>query len=318
MTAALNESVTVAIPTRNRRQLLQRAIRSCFSNRHRPIEIIVGYRADEDPAVPVVDSIAAPPGIQIRCAKTSKKKWSAINHLFALAQSARTIVLFDDSLMEPNAIDDFLLYWQDETDVAAFGKTRVVDLNGLEDTQESKSSNERTCRTFGYVGRQTSAIISAANGQFPDNGYMVLTSAAQAVPYRDLSEASCFDFGIRLAQRYADKSFLFTNKFALQVHQAMEDSAQRRLIWRDLFALLCSLDVSAAERFAIDQYIEATVAPRALLEHVRQGEVDKAFSIFVSEHYQRRRLSVGGLLHLSAIALPLVCRSIQPARTSKG
>lgn len=113
--------VTVYIPTRNRRDLIERAVRSVLEQDHREIEVIVVDDGSTDDSPAVLASLAeTDPRLIFFVNQRSLGAPAARNRAIMAARGAFVTGLDDDDHFEPSRIRRFVAAWEELT---AAGKT---------------------------------------------------------------------------------------------------------------------------------------------------------------------------------------------------
>jgi Predicted glycosyltransferases len=300
------ELITVAIPTRNRPQLLVEALRSCFDQTYRPLEIIIGDDSTNDLSERAIARLEVPSGIDIRYVRNEKSLGQAgnVNNLFQLAKGHKLAILHDDDLLLPDAIAELDACWQVDTGItAAFGKQYLIREDGTVLSAESEHLNISYYRTPDYEGTSLSSIEAALVQQFPNDGYLLLTEAAQRVLYRSESEFGTnrwcdFDFGIRLAQQY--EKFYFLNKYTAK-YRLTSESVSKHGYPTYMYPLIEELEVSPDTIWAKDVALKR-LAPIVIYNYARLGAWKTALRIFCSRYYPlRKRASPSGMKRLASI-----------------
>jgi len=184
--------VSVCIPTRNRPQLVRAAIESVLRQGYRPLEILVGD--DSDSPEPSCLSEYEGSGITIRYQwnKVPKGQAGNVNALLTAVQTPYVLLLHDDDLLLPGALRHLLEPLEHSADiVAAFGKQQLITHEGALLPEESEALNKDYYRTSEFAGSRLSALESALVQQFPNDGYLVRTAAAQRTLYRTDGKVHC-------------------------------------------------------------------------------------------------------------------------------
>jgi len=212
-----NHLISICIPTYQRPDLLCQTIASCLDQTYSDIEIVICDDSKDDASDQMVRGLNEE---KIRYYRNQPSLGQArnVNRLFDLARGDRLVLLHDDDLLLPNAVQAMSDCWVDHPDlVACFGKQSMIDMTGEVLQTRSQALNQRCYRTDLCEGLQASAIWSALVGQFPNDGYMILTGVAKAIRYHDtatVGDACDYDFGLRLASNHAQ--FFFLNQFTAQ------------------------------------------------------------------------------------------------------
>lgn len=308
--------VSICVPTYNRPALLQEALASCVKQDYRPIEIIVGDDSTNDASRRVVEALHTDGGCTVRHVHNRPSLGQAgnVNMLFREARGERLVLLHDDDLLLPNAVTELARCWAKEPSLTvAFGKQLLITMSGEVLPRQSRRLNDVYYRTSKEAGICLTAMESALLQQFPNDGYMIRTSAAREVGYRNEEEVGTnrwcdFDFGIRLASAY--DTFYFLDKYVAK-YRLTDESVSSQGTPYYMFPLIESLYVEEPETWAQRKALER-LAPTVVHNYARLGKKKEALSIYFSEFYPRRqRASLKGLYHLMLIYLPGITKPLR-------
>lgn len=306
-----NKLISICIPTYQRPQLIKEALESCFVQQYEPLEIIVGDDSKDDATEKLVRDLQSTWNGKLRYMRNVPSLGQAgnVNMLFEQAKGERLVLLHDDDLLLPNAIVDLDRCWQIQPELtAAFGKQYLISMAGEILHKDSEELNINFYKTAETEGLQPSAIDSAILQQFPNNSYMLLSSAARSIKYREKDEVgdSCdYDFGIRLALNY-DK-FYFLNKYTAKYR--ITDGSICRCNSLKMAEFMCSMlqspELPESSQPACREMLEK-LAPLILKSYALEGRKKEALNIYLSEFYSmKRRLSLKGLYYLLLIFSPV-------------
>ena len=309
-----NKLISICIPTYQRPELLNLALESCFVQQYEPLEIIVGDDSKDDATEKLVRELQSTWNGQLHYVRNvpSLGQTGNVNMLFELAKGDRIVLLHDDDLLLPNAIVDLDRCWQIEPDLtAAFGKQYLISMAGEILQKESEELNTIFYKTAETEGLQPSSIDSAILQQFPNNSYMVLSSAARSIKYKERDEvgdACDYDFGIRLALNF-DK-FYFINKYTAK-YRITDGSICRQnslpmseYMCSMLQSLMQSPELAESSKQACRHMLKS-LAPLALKSCAIKGRKKEALNIYLSEFYSlKKRLSLQGIYYLMLIFFP--------------
>jgi glycosyltransferase involved in cell wall biosynthesis len=302
----MNTLISICIPTYRRPDLLQQAVESCLAQTYQDFEIIISDDSKDDLTEQKIQSFTTQKTIRYYRNRPSLGQANNVNRLFDLAQGDRLILLHDDDLLLPDALERLSKSWELEPKLTAcFGKQYLINLQGDILETSSQELNRSYCRTTKYAGLQTSALWSALVGQFPNDGYMVLTKAAQSVRYRDTPDVgdSCdYDFGLRLATQY--ENFYFVDKFTAKYRLTPESNSRNNNHANLTYGLIESL--------ALPQELETTrmeklhqFACPAVTRWLSVGNKSKAFKIFTSKYYSlSKKITLKGIAHAILLLCP--------------
>ncbi len=294
-------TVSLCIPTHGRPQLLQEALESGIDQTQLPSEIVVSDDAGSEEVRELVEAFArnsAMPVRYVRCATPGQP--DNINNCFREAASDLILLLHDDDLLTPIAVEELRKpFLENEAVVASFGKQIVVTNEGKELLEDSDDLNEQYCRTVGRAGLQPEALVSAILQQFPNDGYMVRTSVARAVLQRARYGTACdFDFGIRCAEAGAFYFInQFTAKYRLSVESVVRGSQSRGRddgAYQSMHLCLELLEryprLASQIRQKLRQY-----APGGIMQAIRSGRLDEAKQWYFGPFHRGRICTPGGI-----------------------
>lgn len=302
----MNPLVSICIPTYQRPDLLRQAIESCLKQTYQPIEIIVCDDSNDDASERLVQEFGLPQIIRYYRNQPALGQAGNVNRLFDLAQGDRLVLLHDDDLLLPTAIQVMDDCWKQEPALTAcFGKQHIISMEGEVLAEPSDQLNQKYYRTDQTAGLQSSSLFSAMTGQFPNDGYMLLTKAAQHIRYRDRSEVSdaCdFDFGLRLANSY--EKFYFVNEYTAMYRLTATAVSSQNSHSHITYGLLESLTVPP-ELAEIRGDRLCTYASPAINEWLSIGNQSAAHKIYTSPYHSwSKRLTLRGIIQFLLIICP--------------
>ena len=303
----MNSLISICIPTYQRPQLLHQAIQSCLCQTYQNIEIVICDDSKNDESEVMVQSIGKPGIIKYHRNRPSLGQAGNVNRLFDLAQGDRFVLLHDDDLLMPTAIQEMLACWEVEPNLTAcFGKQYMISMQGDILEEQSRKLNEDYYRTKEYAGLQSSALWSALVGQFPNDGYMALTAIAKQVRYRatsNVGDACDFDFGLQLASSY--EKFFFLNQFTA-MYRLTNISVSRASNYSNLsYQLIKSLQVPDELKTFQGKRLQEYASP-AINKWLALGNRYEAHQIYISKYYPWvKRLSPTGLIQAFLLICPI-------------
>jgi len=302
----MNSLVSICIPTYRRPALLREAIESCLQQTYREIEILVGDDSQDDASARMVQALGRSDVIRYFQNKPALRQAENINRLLDLAKGSRLVLLHDDDLLLPDAVESLLGCWQKEPGItAAFGKQYLITMSGEVLLKDSEVLNEGYHRRAALAGLQESSLKSALVCQFPNNGYLILTEAARTTRYSDRPEVGDYcdlDFGLRLASRYERFYFIdrYTAKYRLTDSSISKVNLRADLIYRLIQSVPLPEDLEPVRA----DCLRANAWP-ALNSLLALGDMRAALEIYSSRHYGlSRRLSPRGLAQGLLLAAP--------------
>ncbi len=212
--------VSVCIPTFNRPEYLKQAIDSCLGQTMLPYEIIIGDDSKDDKTKEMINSLDLPLDIKISYNhhKPSLKQAENTNFLFRNAQGEKLLLLHDDDLLLPEAIETMVEIFKKDPEVQIiFGKQYLMSENGEIDYRNSEYLNDFYFRTKKYEGSKLSPVEAGIIQQFPNDGFMINKSVAIEIPWRTTSSVGLLgngnemDWSIRVG--LSKPKMFFVNKF---------------------------------------------------------------------------------------------------------
>ncbi|WP_055076518.1 glycosyltransferase family A protein [Pseudanabaena sp. 'Roaring Creek'] len=306
----MKPSISVCIPTYQRPKFLREALHSALEQSLQPSEIIIGDDSRDDVTEKVVLDIKQNCEIPIYYTRHSPSLGQAgnVNFLYDKAKEHKIVLLHDDDLLLPNALEDLHSCWDTHPDlVAAYGKQYIMSEEGEVDLEQSHNLNQMFFRTSDRVGLQKSSIEAALLHQFPNDCFMVLASAARAIRWRSYEEVGTggdFDFSLRLSLEYSNFFFLdkYTAKYRLSnisVSKSSSDDAAAQAFYLTLNTEVTE-DIAWAREHELNR-----AAPIAILQSINLGKKKQAFDIYFSKYHPlSKRLSLGGMRRLLKLLLP--------------
>jgi glycosyltransferase involved in cell wall biosynthesis len=315
------KTVSVCVPTCNRPGLLREAIESCLAQTRQPNRIVVGDDSTNEDSAKMIAGLAHTTSIPIDYRRNPARlgQNGNVNSLFDRTTTSHLILLHDDDVLLANAVEDLLSCWDEIPDLtAAYGKQYVMSHNGDIDLNASAALNRSYFRTSERAGLQKNGWEIGLLQQFPNDGFMIVTSAARATRWRgekDVGSGGDFDFGLRLGLTH--RGFFFLDRFTMKyrvtetgsISGSKNDDAALHsyLILEELKLALPGEAVRQAEAARARKMAE--LAPRALMQAIRHGERGRAWRIYSSRaHGWRMRASFGGMRRLLLLLLTLVKR----------
>ncbi len=302
---ASSSLVSICIPTYNRPHLLRLALESCFAQTFKNFEVLVGDDSNSDASGSVVAEFQALYPGKLRYFRNVPSLGQAanVNALFANAAGDRLVLLHDDDLLLPGALEELSECWSAVPDLsAAFGKQYMIDMAARILPAESEALNNFYGRTAAAAGEVIPGL-AAIRRMFPNDGYMVLTERARAIGYdvsEEVGDACDFLFSMKYCAddarvwfldsyvslyRVSDDAISRSSITAPAVYEALVRERTQRQALRP--------EVRLALREALDR-----VAPDAASGYARLGKGKTALRIILSSDYpMRKRFSLKFALH---------------------
>jgi hypothetical protein len=196
--------------------------------------------------------------------------------------------------------------WQKERDLTiCYGRQQIIDSNGNLIESATHETNNYYCRIQNYAGLQPSEMWAALVQQIPNDGFMILTSAAQRVRMNEgINIGTCCDqeFTLRLSQDYCQ--FYFINFDLTQYRISDSSLSSQGLDTHYLFDLLLSFKYPKdLEPICVKRL--KRLAPIAVSRWLSTGKSSKAAGIYFSQYYPiLHRLTLRGIVQLLLLLLP--------------
>lgn len=317
-----NTLISIVIPAYNRPDTLYQAIMSCLEQAHRPLEILIGDDSTHDGVAQMLAALPVTPGVTIRSERhrPSRRQPGNVNWLFANAAGARLVLLHDDDLLLPNALETLKAVWDAHPGTAcAFGKQVVILEDGAVDIRQTLAINALYFRADRPTGVLSPTASVGLLQQVPNNCYLLDTALARSVGYRPEPEvgfAADAEFGVRLALAMAmgDRHFTYADAY-VSAYRIMQNSMMRttarnqdhHLVYREVAALAVPPEAEPARALFLERH-----GPAAVLDAANAGDVALARAILASGHYGRSTASIHGLVTRLSLAWPRAGRRLRP------
>jgi glycosyltransferase involved in cell wall biosynthesis len=285
-------------------------LESCFVQTYRPLEIVIGDDSEGSETEALVEAFRCRHvPIAYRRNQPPRGQAGNVNELFRRARGARLVLLHDDDLLLPGAVEILAACWDvDRGITAAFGKHRLISERA--ELLDDEKLNKRCYRTSEFAGTRLRPVESALVGQFPNDGYMVLAATARKVGYRgkrgDMTNRWCdYEFGIRLACD-ADRFYYLDSYTA--VNRMTKESVSRSALPRDICdnttRLIKSLNLPSDAVWARSKALERLV-PILLGIYAAENDRRAIMELYTSACGSwRHRLSLRGIYHLALMVSP--------------
>lgn len=311
--------VSICIPAWERPELLAQTVRSCLEQTYRAIEVLI---ADDSRSDLVADAIAAFGGdSRIRYHRNPQRLGQAgnTNKLFGLARGERLVLLHDDDILLPDAIETLAACWERHPTLnVSYGKHYIITHSGSPLYGLSAATARARYRSAQYAGIQKSPLWSVLSYQFPPDALMLKTETARAVGYRafeDVGDACDVDFALRLAQYPGD--FFFVDRYVSQYRITDVSVSTESHTLSHRYVLAHDLDVPPELEQIRQRYLDSaalSAVRRCLLHGLRREAWRLMWRPGAS---LRTRLACFGMVNLLLLALPQpVVRAIARVRHS--
>ena len=206
----------------------------------------------------------------------------------------------------PNALADLSACWDRYAGLtAAYGKQHIMSDAGIVDIRESERLNADYFRTADREGPQEWSSFPGLTQQFPNDGFLLQTTAARAILWRPVVSHGCeFDFQLRLCLQF--RGFCFVNKYTMQCRRSRVSVSQHKTDDTALSAFrVLKKTVLPEEAEKLRRMKLQELAPPAAMQALQIGDRAEALRIYWGEFYPwRRRLTALGIWQLGRLILP--------------
>jgi glycosyltransferase involved in cell wall biosynthesis len=296
--------ISVCIPTYNRLGILQEALSSCLDQSRPPDEILIGDDSTSDETEKWFRKFEKESKVLIRYFhnRPSLKQVGNVNMLLERAQGDLFVLLHDDDILLPNALEKLYSCFIQFPDIgAAFGKQYMMSHNGNIDEHETKLVNKIFFRSDEFAGQKLSPFESGFLQQFPNDAYMVRSAIAREVGYSDNAGDACdFEFSLRLG--LANCKMYFLNEFTAK-YRLSEDANSNKVDNNNpviSFSMVQKLNLPE-EFLPRKNYWLQSCAPIAISNAAHLGLHKKAVQLYFSKWHRTRIFSPGGIKRLLVI-----------------
>jgi len=310
--------VSVCIPTCARPKLIVRAIGSILAQTVLPHEILIGDDSVDSETAEVVGRLKVSLDIPLRLFRNRPRLGQGRNvgNLLQHVEGDAVLLLHDDDTVEPRGIEILSRALAHEDVIAAFGKSSVVDTEGVRNPTATASLNSYYYRTARHAGLIHDTLTCAAVQQMPGSGYLVRTDAARKSSYDEAARylnACDYVFNVELARRAAG-DFYFCDEFVHSYHWTPDSLSKS------------AGGNSAVMAFAYAHRLAAQVDDRRFLRWMRErstvaigqaaklGLVSQAARWFFGPYHRDRILTPSGLKSALKLLWALTCNSDRAIR----
>jgi glycosyltransferase involved in cell wall biosynthesis len=303
--------ISICIPTYKRPELLTLAVESCFRQKYRPLEILIGDDSRDDRTKAALDRLNVPAGITMRICVHNINLGQArnVNWLFDNAEGERIILLHDDDLLCDGGVDVLASEWgKHENPLCVYGKQLLIDDDGTILESDTIEFNERYRRTRNFVGRQNSTLAAALLQQLPNNGFLLQRKHAALVHYQseaEVGQAVDAAFGVRLSQAVKGTDFIYVDQYVSCYRLTRNSILRNRHNFRhDLYfdfvsRLTVPMDCLEAKTICLRR-----VGAEAVLDGALVGRRWRSIVILLSRHYRHSYMSKRTLFRVLCIISP--------------
>lgn len=306
--------ISICIPTYNRPDLLEEALESCFNQTLQPFEILIGDDSTNNETSSLIKKLQDNNqfNIQYFYNNPSLGQTGNINKLFNTIKGDKVVLLHDDDLLLPQALEKLAFCFKKDPEVkVVFGKQYIIDANGSTDLKASENLNNVYFRTKSFQGNFLTSLEAGFLQQFPNDGYMLDASVLKEVNYRkkngnvgELGYGSEYDFGLQVGIR--GFKMYFTDEFICKYRKSRENSISSSSTddaGLKAFMLLRSTDVPDASYKLKVHFLKKKV-PIAISQACKTGKRAQAMALFFSKWHRSKILSPGGAKRLIMIFFP--------------
>lgn len=296
-------TISVLIPTYKRVKLIQEAIESCLNQSCLPDEIVISDDSPGRETEELIQTVFKDSSVAIRYFhnQPALRQVENVNNLFEKVQTELLVLLHDDDILLPNAIEDLHnCFIKDPTIDAAFGKQYLMTDEG-QINYDSEDVNIAFYRSAKYEGCVLSPLEAGLVAQFPNDGYMLRSAIAKKVRYDAKSLDACdYDFGLRLGINGTRIHYFngYTAAYRIAV-ESVSNSADNNAALSS-FKLLEAVAVPDTS-LKFKNLRLADMAPVAIVQAATLGDAKKAMNIYWSKWHRDKIFTLGGMRRLYLI-----------------
>jgi glycosyltransferase involved in cell wall biosynthesis len=319
MHLSMRPLVSICIPAWERPVLVRETIQSCLDQTYRDIEVVITDDSRTDRVERATADLRADP--RVRYMRNPRRLGQAgnVNRLFDVAKGDRVVLLHDDDVLLPGAIEAMDAKWRGLADpLVCYGKVVVIADDGEALETVTQTMNYEHYRDVRHAGVQADKLWSALVQQLPSNGYMMRTEVARATRFRgfdEVGDACDYDFTLRLAAHPGVFCCLaeYVSKYRLTNVSVTTTS---NVIDR-LFHVLEELDVPPhLER--LKEHVLTRRVMHTARSYLRTGQVRRALRLMLRPRYLAMNLSAAGLTNLVFFLPPPAWRRLLVLSRSSG
>ncbi|HTJ92637.1 MAG TPA: glycosyltransferase family 2 protein [Pararobbsia sp.] len=274
--------VSICVPTCNRPELFELSLRACLAQTHDHIEVLIGDDSDNDATQNLIRECYAHDA-RVRYLRNAPRFGQARNvaNLFNQARGSKIVLMHDDDLIEPDAVEAMLALWRIHPDLdIAFGDQYVIDMDGNIDHEASRTGNIAFCRTREAEGLQKTPGRTGLVSMFPNNGWMANADLVRRVNYQERFGVGCdFAFGVQVC--LAAQQIYYLHRYVSSYRLTNGSTSQTTAV---------SMHSAAVEAYKIARELE--IGPE--LESARRIAYKRMVPIIVST-LSRNRQPLNGL-----------------------
>jgi glycosyltransferase involved in cell wall biosynthesis len=301
-------SISICIPTCDRPALVQEALRSALAQTLPAAELLVGDDSSTGETEALIAALQSETSIPIRYERNAVRLGQAANveKLLRSARSDRLMLLHDDDVLLPDAIENLVAAFDASPDVvAAYGKQLIIDEAGTIDEAGSADLNRDFYRSSEREGVQPNSLKAAVLQQFTNDGFLVDRRLAARVGYVHPWVKDGVDFAFAMALARLGGSFVFVDRFTMKVRLTAASITHRKANTAAYDALRLALEAPELDRSdpEIASWL-ARLVPRAIDSAAESGHRATALRWYFGALHRSRILSPSGMSRLLLIAAP--------------
>lgn len=301
-------TIAVCIPTYCRPAFLREAVDSCLRQTRLPDEIVIEDNSPDEATGQMVRVLEQRSPVPLSYAHVRERRSQAenFNAMIQRVSSSHFVLLHDDDILLSSALADLSASWDRYPDLtAAYGKQHIMSDAGIVDVGESERLNADYFRTADREGLQEWSSFPGLSQQFPNDGFLLETSAARAVLWRPAVSHGCeFDFQLRLCLQF--RGFCFVNRYTMQCRRSRVSVSQHKTDDTALSAFRVLEKTALPEEAQQLRRVKLReLAPPAAMQALQTGDRAESLRIYWGESYSwRRRLTPLGIWQLGRLILP--------------
>jgi len=300
--------ISICIPTYNRLQNLKICLESCLNQSVLPYEILIGDDSTNDDTKKFVN-FNQRNDVKIRYKKNepSLGQFKNVNNLIQFVEGEYMILIHDDDLLEPTAIEILRNCFISNNNLsAAYGKQKIITESGDELSSESEKVNLDYFRSHKYEGIQKNKLLMALRAQFPNNGYMIKTEEAKKVGYIEAGKAkdACdFYFGVLFAKQSLGQ-FYFVDKYTAKYR--ISDTSVSKTKYNNASYNTHKILLQEKEKLNQSDIKELLYksSPKAIYQAAKLNHRKDALKWYFSKYHRNIILTIGGIKRFLLIIRP--------------
>lgn len=282
------------------------AARSALAQTYTDIEIVICDDSRDDASARAVADLTADPRVRYSRNERRFGQSGNINRLFDLARGERLVLLHDDDLLLPDAVETLDKCWRENPGLlACYGKQQIINHSGTVLEDLTASADAGCSRTAQLEGVQASKMRAVLSGQFPPDAFMVSTAAARVTrfPPEARTGAEC-DLDFRLRLQACGGAFYFVNRYLSQYRITDRSVASNAIDVDYGFEMVLALRLPRELEPDRLRFLQARV-PVAVRRYLVFGKRRKAWALLREPQYwPRGRMSAAQIANSVLFVLP--------------